>query len=58
MSLWHLLVVALVIFVFFGAGRLPRLMGDMAEGIKAFKKGMKDEKQDPSAQLPPADKQE
>ncbi|MBP9050241.1 MAG: twin-arginine translocase TatA/TatE family subunit [Alphaproteobacteria bacterium] len=58
MSLWHLLVVALVIFVFFGAGRLPRLMGDVAEGIKAFKKGMKDEKQDSSKSLPPADKQE
>lgn len=60
MSLWHLLVVALVIFVFFGAGRLPRLMGDMAEGIKAFKKGMKDEKPESSASaaLPPTDKQE
>ena len=58
MSLWHLLVVALVIFVFFGAGRLPRLMGDMAEGIKAFKKGMKDEKPESSAALPPTDKQE
>ena len=27
----------------FGAGRIPTLMGDMAKGIKAFKKGMNDE---------------
>ena len=43
MSLVHWLVVLLVIIVIFGAGRLPSVMGDLAEGIKAFKKGMKDE---------------
>jgi len=43
MSLVHWLVVILVIIVIFGAGRLPSVMGDLAEGIKAFKKGMKDE---------------
>lgn len=43
MSAIHWVIVALVVFVLFGAGKLPRLMGDVAEGIKAFKKGMKDE---------------
>ncbi|MFA7275692.1 MAG: twin-arginine translocase TatA/TatE family subunit [Pseudobdellovibrionaceae bacterium] len=43
MSLTHILIVALVVFLFFGAGKLPRLMGDVAEGIKAFKKGMKED---------------
>ena len=43
MSLVHWLVVILVIIVIFGAGRLPSVMGDIAEGIKAFKRGMKDE---------------
>lgn len=43
MSLVHWLVVALVIIIVFGAGKLPRVMGDLAEGIKAFKRGMKDE---------------
>ena len=47
MSLVHWLVVILVIIVIFGAGRLPSVMGDLAHGIKAFKKGMKDE--DPPA---------
>lgn len=43
MSLIHWVIVALVVFIFFGAGKLPRLMGDVAEGIKAFKKGMKED---------------
>lgn len=51
MSLVHWLVVALVIIVIFGAGKLPRVMGDLAEGIKAFKRGMKDEDDKPSKKL-------
>jgi sec-independent protein translocase protein TatA len=42
MSLTHWLVVLLIVLVLFGAGKIPRLMGDMAKGIKAFKSGMKD----------------
>ncbi|PZP55478.1 MAG: twin-arginine translocase TatA/TatE family subunit [Micavibrio aeruginosavorus] len=47
MSLVHWLVVILVIIVIFGAGRLPSVMGDLAQGIKAFKRGMKDEEISP-----------
>lgn len=43
MSLVHWAIVAIVVFLLFGAGKLPRLMGDVAEGIKAFKKGMKED---------------
>lgn len=43
MSLVHWLVVLLVIIVIFGSRRLPSVMNDLAEGLKAFKKGMKDE---------------
>lgn len=43
MSISHWLIVALVVFLIFGAGKLPRLMEDVAHGIKAFKRGMKDE---------------
>lgn len=43
MSLIHWAIVAIVVFMLFGAGKLPRLMGDVAEGIKAFKRGMKDD---------------
>lgn len=49
LSIWHLLVVVLVVLILFGGGKLPRLMGDLAEGIKAFKKGMKDDDKTPEA---------
>ena len=42
-SIWHLLLVLVVVFVLFGAGKLPRVMGDFAKGIKNFKAGMKDD---------------
>lgn len=42
-SVWHLLIVLVVVILLFGAGRIPTLMGDMAKGVKAFKKGMSDE---------------
>jgi sec-independent protein translocase protein TatA len=43
MSVIHWVIVAAIVFLLFGAGKLPRLMGEFAEGIKAFKKGMKDD---------------
>ncbi len=42
-SLTHWLVVALVVVLLFGAGKLPRLMGDFAKGIKSFKSKMRDD---------------
>ena len=42
-SVWQILLVVVVVILLFGAGRLPRLMGDMAKGIKSFKQGMKEE---------------
>jgi len=42
-SMWHWLVVLVVILIVFGAGKLPNVMGDLAKGIKNFKAGIKDE---------------
>jgi sec-independent protein translocase protein TatA len=42
-SLSHWLVVLLVVLVLFGAGKLPRLMGDFARGIKNFKTNLEDD---------------
>ena len=42
-GIWQIAIVVVVVILLFGAGRLPRLMGDMAKGIKSFKQGMKDE---------------
>lgn len=55
MSLTHWLVVLLIVLVLFGAGKIPRLMGDMAKGIKAFKSGMKDEPEKVEDQAKPTD---
>jgi sec-independent protein translocase protein TatA len=42
-SIWHWLIVLVIILVLFGRGKIPELMGDVAKGIKSFKKGMADE---------------
>jgi sec-independent protein translocase protein TatA len=56
-SLMHWIVVLAIILILFGAGKLPRVMGDFAKGIKAFKSGMKEEDEPESsttpAQVPP-----
>jgi sec-independent protein translocase protein TatA len=46
-SIWHWLILLVVVLLLFGAGKIPKLMGDMASGIKAFKKGMKED-EDPA----------
>lgn len=42
-SIWHWIVILAVVLLLFGAGKIPRLMGDVAKGINAFKKGLKDD---------------
>jgi sec-independent protein translocase protein TatA len=42
-SIWHWMVVLLVILLLFGGGKVSSLMGDFAKGIKAFKKNMADD---------------
>lgn len=49
LSLWHWLVVGIVILLLFGKGRFSDMMGDVAQGLKSFKKGMTEEDED----LPP-----
>ena len=43
MSMWHWIIVIAVVLLLFGRGKISELMGDVAQGIKAFKKGMSDE---------------
>jgi sec-independent protein translocase protein TatA len=40
LSIWHWMVVIVVVLLLFGRGKISELMGDVAGGIKAFKKGM------------------
>ena len=39
-SIWHWLVLIVIVMLLFGRGKVSDLMGDVAQGIKAFKKGM------------------
>ena len=45
-SLMHWVIVLLVVMLLFGGGRISGLMGDVAKGIKSFKKGMADDDDD------------
>ncbi len=47
-SIWHWLVVLMVVLLLFGSGKVSNLMGDFAKGIKSFKKNMADEGADAS----------
>lgn len=59
-SIWHWLIVLLIILVLFGRGRVAEIMGDFGKGIKSFKQGMSEDAKDaekaPPAQIaPPAE---
>jgi sec-independent protein translocase protein TatA len=42
-SLWHWLIVGIIILLLFGKGRFSDMMGDVAKGLKSFKQGMADD---------------
>ena len=49
LSIWHWLVVGVIILLLFGKGRFSDMMGDVAKGLKSFKKGMSEEDTPPPA---------
>jgi sec-independent protein translocase protein TatA len=55
MSIGHWLIVLAIVLLLFGANKIPRLMGDLAKGIKAFKSGMKEEAEKVEEQPKPVD---
>ena len=42
-SIWQILIVAVLVVLLFGRGKISGVMGDVAKGIKSFKKGMQDD---------------
>ena len=42
-----LIVILIVVLLLFGRGKIPQLMGDVAKGIKSFKRGMKEDPDEP-----------
>jgi sec-independent protein translocase protein TatA len=53
LSIWHWLVVGVIVLLLFGKGRFSDMMGDVAKGIKSFKKGMAEEDTAQSQTPPP-----
>ena len=53
MSIWHWIVVIAVVLLLFGRGKISDLMGDVAQGIKAFKKGMSEDDKTPDKPADP-----
>ena len=49
-GIWGILIVAVVVVLLFGRGKIAGLMGEVASGIKSFQKGMRDEDK-PTAQI-------
>ena len=41
---WEILLILVIVLIVFGAGKLPKVAGELAKGIKSFKQGLKDEK--------------
>ena len=55
-SIWHVVIVAVVALLLFGGrGQISNLMGDAAKGIKAFKDGLKDDSDDDKKAKKPED---
>ncbi len=52
LSIWHWVIVIVVVLLLFGRGKISDLMGDVAQGIKAFKKGMADDDKTASNEPP------
>ncbi len=42
-GIWQIVIVAVVVVLLFGRGKISDLMGDVAKGINSFKKGLKEE---------------
>lgn len=55
LSIWHLLVLAIIVLLLFGKGRFSDMMGDVAKGLKSFKKGMSEDEDDHRPPVRPAE---
>ena len=55
LSVWHWIVVVIVVLLLFGRGKVSGLMADVAHGIKAFRKGMLEDEKPADAPAKPAE---
>lgn len=52
LSIWHWLIVGILVLLLFGKGRFSDMMGDVAKGLKSFKKGMSEDDEAPKGPPP------
>jgi sec-independent protein translocase protein TatA len=57
-SLWHWLIVLVIVVLVFGTKRLGNVGKDLGEAVKGFKKGMSDDENKPAGRLPDATREE
>ena len=55
-AFWQIAIVVILVVLLFGRGKISSLMGDVAKGIKSFKKGMKDPIEDQTESISSEDK--
>jgi len=55
-GIWQIAIVVVLVVLLFGRGKISSLMGDVAKGIKSFKKGMSDSSDQPSPTPPSEEK--
>jgi sec-independent protein translocase protein TatA len=55
-SIWHWIIVLIIVLLLFGKGKIPTLMADMAKGIKSFKKNMSEEDASDKSDIDNSDK--
>lgn len=55
-SFANIIIILIIILILFGAGRLPKVMGDLGRGIKNFKDGLKEEKNEERKRIPKSKK--
>jgi sec-independent protein translocase protein TatA len=51
-SIWHWIILLLIVVLLFGRGKISEIMGDVAKGIKSFKKGMTEDEETTAAHSP------
>jgi|ETNmetMinimDraft_25_1059894.scaffolds.fasta_scaffold281159_1 sec-independent protein translocase protein TatA len=56
-GIWQIALILVIVMILFGAGKLPRVMGDIAKGVKSFKSGLKDDENEAVAEAQPEAKE-
>jgi sec-independent protein translocase protein TatA len=51
LGIWQLVLILLVVLILFGAGRLPRVMGDIGKGVRSLKKGLHEDEDESNKQI-------